>query len=387
VRAALQFLLGPRRTTVAVGSGGSGFQNRGTGRSARVQRRWIAALLLLPTLLVATPAHAAQRAKLRIRGAHLTRTRLATGMRRRRLHRSQRLAGPTAHLATAAGAIDPAHPWSTDFATDNFDQWSWWGQGQQNIWGEISVVKPAAVGVPPLKPSDSHIAQMTVTASGPAEGKVNAKLYKDFALLHDGTERDPSDISGTYSAWYYIPSSFRIHGSDWSNIFQFKEQYRLSDGSNYSVPLWWVQLGSVSWAREIPNSQWIGSTPRHSTQPVAFLNFWGNRWKRRITFDVVPLNRWFELTATVYAGNRTVYTLDGKPFDVAQASQYPVSPFRPTGDQWIFGVGNYATAPDTTLYLGKASYMPATAAHSQRAHRHHAHHHHRHRHHRASNSR
>jgi hypothetical protein len=275
------------------------------------------------------------------------------------------MARTAAHRSTAKATVDPGKSWSSDFATGNFAHWTWWGQGQQAIWGDISVVKPAAAGVPPLKRSDSHIAKMTVTSSGPAEGKVNAKLYKGFGTYRNGVEHEPADVSGTYSAWYYIPSSFKIHGSDWSNIFQFKEQYRLSDGSNYSVPLWWVQLGSVAWARELSNSQWIGPRPRRTTQPVAFLNYWANDWSRRITFDVVPLNRWFEITATVYANSQAVYTLDGKPFDVALASRYPVSPFQPTGDEWIFGVGNYATAPDTTLYVGEASYAPASPAQPQ----------------------
>jgi hypothetical protein len=287
------------------------------------------------------------------------------------------LTGPSLAAAdnssAIAGPVAAGAAWSSNFSTGNFRQWSWWGQGQQSIWGNIAVVKAASAGIPALTRGDDDVAQMTVTASGAAQGKVNAKLYKGFATRNrDGVTHEPANVSGTYSAWYYIPSSYRIHGTDWANIFQFKEQYQQPDGSDYSVPLWWVQLGSASWAKEIGNARWIGPRPRRADQPVAFLNEWGNDWKRRVTLEAVPLNRWFEITSTIYDKNRAVYSIDGKPFDVALASQYPVSPFRATGNEWIFGVGNYATAPGTTLYVGKAGYQASHAAIAARAQAHRA---------------
>jgi hypothetical protein len=275
-----------------------------------------------------------------------------------------------ADSAEVAGPVASGATWSSNFSTGNFRQWSWWGQGQQSIWGNIAVVKPAAVGVPALSRRDDHVAQMTVTPSGVAQGKVNAKLYKGFGTRNrNGVTHEPANVSGTYSAWYYIPSSYKIHGTtDWANIFQFKEQYQQSDGTNYSVPLWWVQLASAAWAKEIGNARWVGPRPQRANQPVAFLNYWGNDWKRRVTLEAVPLNRWFEITATIYQNKRTVYSLGGRPFDVAQASQYPVSPFHATGNEWIFGVGNYATAPGTTLYVGQAAYQASQVAITARAH-------------------
>lgn len=52
-----------------------------------------------------------------------------------------------------------------------------------------------------LIPNNPHIAKMTVTATGPSTGNVHAKLYKDFP---------PTNVSGPHSAWYYIPSSFKV---------------------------------------------------------------------------------------------------------------------------------------------------------------------------------
>ncbi len=255
------------------------------------------------------------------------------------------------------GAVG-ANSWSSDFSTGDFSQWTWWGQGQANIWGDISVVNPGSVGVPALDPSDPHIAQMTVTASGPADGQVNAKLYKMFGSTdNSGVEHPPSDVSGTYSAWYYIPSSYQMSSSDtWANIFQFKEQYAQADGSSHSDPLWWIQLSSGAWAASMGGARWIGAKPTSSEQPVAVLNRWNNDWKRQVVLDTVPLNRWFEIVAVVHQNDRIDFSIDGQPFDTAQASEYPVSPFHSSSQEWIFGVGNYSTAPNTTLYIGRASY-------------------------------
>jgi len=299
---------------------------------------------------IATPVFAAQHGPRRRRP---TKRRTTTTPRRD----CQRAQPNVRRSSTAGGPLASGSSWLSDFSTGNFGQWSWWGQGQQSIWGKIAVVKPECVGVPELIQGQPTIAQMTVTASGPAEGKVNAKLYKGFGTVDSsGTEHEPANVSGTYSAWYYIPSSYKIHGSQGSNIFQFKEAYGLPDGSSYSDPLWWVQLNSASWAKKIGGARWLGKRPTHPDQPVAFLNCWNNPWTRTVTLEAVPLNRWFQISAALYQDDRIVYSIDGKPFDVALASYYPVSPFHPTGQEWIFGVGNYASAPATTLYVGEASY-------------------------------
>ena len=294
-------------------------------------------------------------------GRHAAATRKATHVcraSRRRSPEAHAASGPTEPGAQeVAGPVASGASWSADFSTGTFGQWSWWGQGQANIWGNIAVVNPACAGVPPLNRHNPHIAQMDVTRSGPAHGRLNAKLYKGFGYYRHGVSHEPANVSGTYSAWYYIPSSYKIRGSDWSNIFQFKEQYALPGGSDQSDPLWWVQLGSASWARKIAGAKWIGAKPRGAERPVAFLNHWDNKWTHRVVMEKVPLNRWFEISAKLHQGSRLVVSLDGKAFDTARASEYPVSPFHRTGNEWIFGVGNYATAPNTNLYIGGASFV------------------------------
>ena len=220
------------------------------------------------------------------------------------------------------------------------------------------MVNPATAGVPALNACDPHVAQMTVTPSGATNGQVNAKLYKGFGSTDSqGVQHSPTDVTGTYSASYYIPSSFHLSGSDWSNIFQFKEQYALPGGSSQSDPLWWIQLNSASWAESMGNSRWTGAQPTSPTQPVAVLNRWNNNWQRQVVLDTVPLNQWFTITAVVHQNNNIAFSINGQPFDTAQASEYPVSPFHANSQEWIFGVGNYATAPNT-LYVGSAGYTP-----------------------------
>jgi hypothetical protein len=266
---------------------------------------------------------------------------------------------PALASADSAGPVSPGAHWSSSFQTGNFHQWSWWGQGQSSIWGKIGVVKAGHVGVPELDRGHANIARMTVTDSGPSSGKINAKLYKGFATWRHGAEHEPRNVSGTYSASYYIPSSYQIHGNDaWANIFQFKEQYAEGGGAQQSDALWWVQLASASWARQMGGAKWIGPKPSNPNAPVAFLNRWCNNWKRQLVLEAVPLNHWFTISAKLVQGKSVSFSMAGRHFDTAYASQYPVSPFHSTGDEWIFGVGNYATAPGTTLYVGSASYKP-----------------------------
>ncbi len=281
------------------------------------------------------------------------------------------LALPPLAEAADEGPLAAGAAWSSDFSSGNFRQWSWWGQGQRSIWGRIGVVKAPRVGVPELRTGHSNIARMTVTNSGARVGKVNAKLYKGFGYYRDGVAHEPSNVSGTYSAWYYIPSSFKIRSSDeWSNIFQFKEQYALPGGGSQSDPLWWVELNSAAWAWSMAGAKWVGPHPKDPDQPVAVLNRWCNDWTRQVVLEAVPLNRWFKISAALTQGRRISFSIDGRHFDTAYASQYPVSPFHSSGEEWIFGVGNYATAPATTLYVGQASYRATPAAAAARVHAH-----------------
>ena len=253
----------------------------------------------------------------------------------------------------------PQGSWSNDFGSGNFCQWTWWGQGQQNLYGSTSVVTAASAGVPQLHQGSPNVGRMTVTAADAADGSINAKLYEGFGTWSGNTEHEPSNVSGTYSAWYYVPSSYKIPPNTWSNIFQFKEQYQEPDGSQQSDPLWWIQLSNAAWAETYGGATWIGPQPTDPNAPVAVLNYWCNNWTRKVVLEAVPLNQWFNISAVLTQGQSIAFSMAGKPFDTALNSQYAVGPSHSTGDEWIFGVGNYSTAPNTTLYVGNASYSPS----------------------------
>ena len=253
--------------------------------------------------------------------------------------------------------VTPASPrvvWSSDFSRGNFTGWSWWGQGQASIWGHIAVVRPQTVDVPKL--SGRNIARFQTTRADLAHGRTNAKLYKLFDVKRPHGVRPPANVSGTYSASYYLPHTFRVpKRNEWVNLFQFKEQYTLPGGGSHSDPLWWVQLGQASWAETYPGATWLGAKPTSPAAPVMFLNHWNNRWTRHVVFAAVPLGRWFKISAAVHQGSRIDFNLDGHRFDTATAREYPVSPFHSTSQAWIFGVGDYGTAPAGPLYVGAAS--------------------------------
>lgn len=259
---------------------------------------------------------------------------------------------PASPRAPAPG--EPA-PWSADFSTGDFSQWSWSGRGDDR-WGHIDVVDPAAVGIPPLADGFRRVGRMTVTADDAANGRYHAKLYESFSTpTPGGADTVPADVSGSYTAWYYIPSSYRLERDAWTNLFQFKLQH--ADGQ--SDPLWWIQLGSGAWARSYAGAKrWIGSEDVRPGQPVAFVNRWDNDWDRRVVFTPIPLDRWFRVRADLRQDQQIDFYIDGWLFDTARAAEYPVSPFGSGSEAWIFGVGNYSTAPDTTLYVGSASYQP-----------------------------
>jgi hypothetical protein len=268
------------------------------------------------------------------------------------------IVGVAAYLLVAPSHRRPQHVvWSSDFASDNFDGWSWYGQGQQSIWGHISVVTPQTAGIPQLPGSGPYVGRFQTTSSDIAHGRLNAKLYKWFDVQTAQGQRSPSDVSGDYSAWYYLPRDFAMRSSrTWINMFQFKEQYQRANGSQPSDPLWWVQIGRASWAENDSDAKWIGPKPTRPDAPVMFLNHWNNHWTHRAVFAALPTGRWFQLTAALHQNDRIDFSLDGKPFETAEASEYPVSPFHAHSLTWIFGVGDYGNADAGPLYVGKASF-------------------------------
>jgi hypothetical protein len=244
--------------------------------------------------------------------------------------------------------------WSSEFSRGNFTGWSWWGQTQQSIWGHIAVVRPQTVGVPTR--FGPYIGRFQTTQADLAHGRYNAKLYKYFDTEAGHGERPPRTVSGTYSAWYYLPRSFSMQPDKWINMFQFKDMYRLPDGSSYSLPLWWVQIGTASWAEAYPGASWTTGKPAHDDAPVIFLNHWNNHWARQVVFAAAPRGRWFEISADIHQGDRIDFYLDGQKFDTARANDYPVSPFRARSQAWIFGVGDYGNDPAGPIYIARASY-------------------------------
>jgi hypothetical protein len=244
--------------------------------------------------------------------------------------------------------------WRSDFSRDNFTAWSWWGQGQANLWGHIAVVRPASVGVPDLF-GDRYIGRFQTTQADIARGRYSAKLYKWFEVNGPHGPRPPANVSGTYSAWYYLPRGFSMQPGKWINMFQFKEMYRKPDGASVSDPLWWIQLGTTTWAKTDPRALWRTGKPTRGNAPVLFLNHWYNKWTHRAVFAAVPLGRWFEITADVHQGDRIDFSLNRHPFETVSAGEYPVSPFHARSEAWIFGVGDYGTDAAGPLYVGQAS--------------------------------
>jgi hypothetical protein len=257
-------------------------------------------------------------------------------------------------LLKPSTAAKPRLVWSSEFSRGNFTGWSWWGQTQQNIWGHIAVVRPQSVGVP--RRFGPYIGRFQTTRADLAHGRYNAKLYKYFDVDTAQGPRTPSNVSGTYSAWYYLPRNFAMQPKKWINMFQFKELFNRTTGSSLSLPLWWVQLGTASWAKAYPGASWATGKPARGDAPVIFLNHWDNHWTRHVGFAAAPLGRWFEISADVHQGDRIDFYLNGHKFDTARASDYPVSPFRARSEAWIFGVGDYGTDAAGPMYIARASY-------------------------------
>jgi len=246
--------------------------------------------------------------------------------------------------------------WSDSFKSGDFSGWSWSGRGDPT-YAHRSVIDPATEGVPRL--DSARVARFETTPGDVAAHHPHAKIFKSFGTgLDTPRSRPPVDVSGTYSAWYYLPTTYKVPPRTWVNVFQFKEKYRVPGTGDTSDPLWWVQFTDAGWAQRSATT-WQENVPSASRPdaPVAMLNRWGNDWKQKRRFVSVPLGRWFEIKAVVHQGDRIDFSLDGQPLDTARASEYPVSPFHGSaGTEWMWGVGNYSSAANGPLYLGDASF-------------------------------
>lgn len=260
------------------------------------------------------------------------------------------------HVDNAGTSSSTGSTWSDSFASGDFSGWSWWGQGDPT-YAHRSVIDPTTEGVPRL--GSAHVARFETTPADVAAGHPHAKIFKSFGTeLGTPQSRPPTDVSGTYSAWYYLPATYKVSPRTWVNVFQFKEKYRVPGADDTSDPLWWVQFTDAGWAQRTA-AAWQENLPGASRPdaPVAMLNRQGNDWKEKRRFLSVPLARWFEITAVVHQGDRIDFFLDGQSLDTAHASEYPVSPFHgAAGTEWMWGVGNYSTAANGPLYLDNASF-------------------------------
>jgi hypothetical protein len=291
------------------------------------------------------------RADTLLRGAHRVR---AVAVDAAGHHRSDAVTVDVTAPAGADTAWAQGRTWASSFETGDFTEWSWWGQGDSS-YAHRAVIDPRTEGVPRL--GGDHVARFETTPDDIANGRVHAKLYRGFGTnFGQPDSRSPADVSGTYSAWYYIPETYRVPDHTYVNMFQFKEEYQTASGKA-SDPLWWVQLGPVHWADGMSQGYGGPAITGRSDAPVAFLNYWNSSWGARRNFVPLPLGRWFKLKAVVHQGSRIDFSIDGQPLDTARASTYPVSPFHGADSlAWTFGIGNYSTGANGPMYADRVSY-------------------------------
>lgn len=245
----------------------------------------------------------------------------------------------SAHPGPRARAAGTVAPWTSSFER-GVQEWSWWGQGQKQIWGHVSAVDPRKYGIP--RRQGRRVGRFEVTPADLRAGRTNAKLYEFFQRRGHA----PADVSGTYSAWYYYPRSYHVSPNVSNMPFQFKEEYTDASGWHQD-PMWWVEIDSAG--------QW-GMGGRAS-RPVAFLHYPQNR-----TYDPVPvpLGRWFQIKAQIVEHRRIDVWMDGKHLDTGRQSQWPVGPSHGRHSlKWIFGVGNYSGEANGPLYIDEAAYRPS----------------------------
>jgi len=147
---------------------------------------------------------------------------------------------------------------------------------------------------------------------------------------------------------------------------QFKLVFPTGGGGVGSEPQWWVDLtGAGAWKRP---PQRPGGTRSRPGDPVLVVSNWTERradgrridWRTRLVAP--PVGRWFEISARVAQGVGIEWSLDGRPWFLGTAEDWPVgltpTPTHPAADAsgWIFGVGLYG-AP-ARLYTDEASFTP-----------------------------
>jgi hypothetical protein len=232
--------------------------------------------------------------------------------------------------------------WSSGFESGSFDEWTTW---RRDDGGTFYVTSAAKEGIPAHSGSD--VAHFEVTSSQESSGKTHSKLFKSWAVgspetgWHDDQgklyDRLPNNNpAGTYSAWFYLPSSYTVTSRSWVNIFQFKESFTDSSGSWQQDPEWWINMSAAdAW----PSSARPAGVAANA--PVLFANYNNNRWGYNPKLVAVPRGRWFQLRADVYPGDHIDWYLDGQQFDTSRNSTYPVGLFHSKPSGWTFGIGHY----------------------------------------------
>lgn len=218
----------------------------------------------------------------------------------------------------------------------------------------VGIASAASEGVPKPPSGQRNLGHFEVTAADAqtAQPRFHAKLFKAFfapgygeASRDEHQTRPPADVSGTYSAWYYLPSGFTIPGSGWRNIFQFKERYWDGTHSGYqSDPLYWLALY---------NGDGDGT-------PYATVNYWNGGNARGVGRHVVfPRDRWVQVKAVIRQGRSIEFSVDGQLMATGQNSTYPVAPFHGKDSLgWDFGVGNYSGAGVSGRWQDRVSGAP-----------------------------
>jgi hypothetical protein len=235
----------------------------------------------------------------------------------------------------------------SSFEAGNWREWGGYGGDHDpEDYPPARIVDPKDEGVPRL--DGRRAARLEVTAEDARVDRVHAKLIRSWPV---------SEVSGTYSAWYYLDPDYRLRPSGWVNIFQFKEPYRCDDYC--SDPSWWMILDAPEDGDRVP----------YPGAPVATIDRWDEDGRAELDPPrrPFPTGRWVEVRAELHQGDRIEFFIDGEHFATARDEQYPVGPMH--GDrslEWAWGVGNYAgngdgpeeDATSGPMYVDRVSFEP-----------------------------
>jgi hypothetical protein len=277
--------------------------------------------------------------------------------------------------------------WQADYSTGDFTQWDNWSQSDA---GPFSVTTPAAAGIPAPPSGEKNVAVFQVVSANDPQ----SKLYKNWNIGKGNNNSEtgkPLTLltnrgSGTYTAWYYLPTNYADTFAGPVNIFQFKESFS-TNGQNLNGN------DTVDWGSDMQDSMnlWdlagikgfdasyavVGPAPT-GNQPYLGVGLWHNPVaKPTHAFQVcaAPLGKWFAVQAKLVAGDHVTYAiLDSSggtimtdtwtnaeyPCGVRANNVVPAYPGQAGGTtcMWSFGVGHYGSNVGE-LWSAAASYVAA----------------------------